>query len=91
MEGGWGGKEGRGGGNKCGEGWGKKGTWCITRLESWNLDSNKFARPMACVIELGWRTAISLRMSGMRPEMKQFRIISGVRPKTRLQIFSKTF
>ena len=25
MDGGWGGKQGRGGGNKCGEGWGKNG------------------------------------------------------------------
>jgi len=70
MDGGWGGKEGRGGGNKCREGWGKNGTKCIKCLESWNLDSNNFSRPMASVIELGWRTTISLRISGMRQNMK---------------------
>ena len=34
MEGGWGGKEGSVGGNKCGEGWGKNGIGRKESLES---------------------------------------------------------
>jgi len=64
MDGGWGGIEGRDGGNKCGEGWGKNGIGRIERLESYNLDSKNFARPMASVIELAWRITISSVFQG---------------------------
>ena len=40
-------------------------------LESWILDSKSLARPMAWVMEVGCKTAISLRIFGIRPDKKQ--------------------
>ena len=49
-------------------------------LESLSLASTNLARPKAWAIEDGFRMAISLRISGIKPDIKQLRSASGDKP-----------